>query len=175
MQYRDRYTPIPKPSIINETSMRKRIIQLFDRPQEIHGYQYPDKVFDEYRGDEIESLEYLKEDRREAIKDFARSFPGLSAAVGNLWREQVCVISKKKFFKQMYLDFLETVKETTFDRFCEDSNQVTALKHFVGCGLNPSDWYVLYGKEIIHVDEFVRRFCVTGSNFFVGNLFTAKI
>ena len=155
--------------------MRKYVIQLHDSHQRLSGYQYPDKVFEDYRGGEIESLEYLKEDRAEAIKDFARSFPGLSAAVGNLWKEQVCVISKKKFFKQMYQDFLKTVNETTFERFCEDSDQVTALKHSVGCGINPSGWYVLYGKEIIHVDEFVRRFCVTGSNFFVGNLFTAKI
>lgn len=155
--------------------MRKYVIQLHDSQQVLRGYQYPDKVFGEYKGGEIESLEYLNRDRGEAIKDFVRSFSGLSAATGNLWREQVCVISKKKFFKQMYQDFKKTIEETTFERFCEDSDQVAALKHSLGCGLNPSDWYVLYGTEIIHVDEFVRRFCATGSNFFVGNLFTAKI
>lgn len=154
--------------------MRKYVIELCEHPRSV-GLQYPSSVFDRYRGQEIESLDYYTGTREEGIKSFIRAFGGLSATLGKNYGEQITIISKKKFFEQMFADFRKLANEITFDQFCGDSNAVYDLQHCLGCGLNPSDWYVLHGSEIIHVDEFLRRFCCNGSIFYVGNIFTAKI
>ena len=155
--------------------MVKYVIQLYDDPRDQRGIVPPYVYFEKYRGEEIEALSTYERSRDDAIKAFVKSCKGISATVGKPWEEQICVISVRKFFEASLEVLKKTVSELSLADYSTDNGVMDSLKHLVGCGLNPYDWYVLYDRTIYHPDEFMRQHGEPGCIFYVGNLYTAKI